>query len=667
MRVAIKGLECMSDHVASVSQRLPDLSQLTPFLDGLFNHAPVGFAVYSCQGQCLTVNETFIDLFGLAPPPEYNLFQDDLAERLGVLGMLRQSLAGETVTIPVFWYDPRDLKTVSIPDARRVAISLTSFPIKGTEGQIEYVVVTYRDQTDEVLAREQAEAERDRFKSLFAGILDGIVILDEEGRFVEANPAACRLFGRDLDSIPGMSYLEVCADPETVPTRWQAFLESGQLSGQTRIRRLGGEVRLVEYELLSSYEPGLYLSVMRDITEKVQLRQEREKLAAQLRQAQKIEAIGRMAGSVAHDFNNLLTVINGYTELLLAHHDVAAQQGEPDQEAFEALEQIYQAGQQAASLTSQLLAFGRKSLLQPVETELNPILLKLEKMLQRLLREDIELEIRLADDLERVLIDPSQFEQVVMNLVLNARDAMPTGGLLLIQTANVELDDLYDQTHADVKSGPYVMLAVSDNGAGMDEETRQQIFEPFFTTKDSQGTGLGLSTVHGIVRQSGGHIFVYSELEHGTTFKVYFPCVSEQKTPEHVPSAELSLPGGRETVLLVEDVAGVRGFAKIVLESCGYRVLEAASGPEAIELYGAEAEKIDLLISDVIMPKLSGPQLATAMQALNPKLRVLYISGYTDDAVLRYGILHTGIPFLAKPFTPSKLAHKVRSILDGLS
>lgn len=657
----------MSDHVVSVSERLPDIGQLKAFIDGLFNHAPVGFAVYSCQGQCLTVNQTFVELLGSVPPPEYNLFEDEQAERLGVLATLRKSFAGETVTTPICWYDPRELEKINITVGKRVAISLTSFPIYAPDGQIEYVVVTYRDHTDEVLARERTESERDRFRALFESILDGIVILNAQGLFVEANPAACRLLGREADSLPGLSYLDVCADPQSVPPRWEEFLAQGCLSGVSRLLRPDGELRLIEYELTSNFERGLYLSILRDITEKEQLRLEREKLAAQLRQAQKIEAIGRMAGSVAHDFNNLLTVINGYTELLLADHEGPDPTAESENETIEALEQIYQAGQQAAALTSQLLAFGRKSILQPLETELNPILRKLDKMLQRLLREDIELEIRLAEDLGRILIDPSQFEQVVMNLVLNARDAMPTGGLLLIQTAAVDLNEHYDQTHAEVKPGRYVMLAVSDNGAGMDEVTRQQIFEPFFTTKDQQGTGLGLSTVHGIVRQSGGHIFVYSEPEHGTTFKVYFPCVSEEAPPASAPSTELSLPGGKETVLLVEDVAAVRHFARLVLESCGYRVLEAASGPEAIERYSAETGNISLLISDVIMPRLSGPQLATTLQALNPRLRVMYISGYTDDAVLRYGILNTGIPFLAKPFTPSKLAHKVRDVLDGLA
>ncbi|PKL78596.1 MAG: hybrid sensor histidine kinase/response regulator [Candidatus Melainabacteria bacterium HGW-Melainabacteria-1] len=642
----------------TVSAQLAAVEDVKSFLDDLFFHAPVGFAICDPEGRTVTANQEFLRLFGSIPPPEYSILKDEQLENQGFKAMILRSFAGETITTPVFWFDPRDVEHVSVSEGRRVAVSMTTFPLRNRQGQIEYVAATYRDHTEEMLAMQRIEAERDRFRALFASILDGILLMDQSGVMVEGNPAAAQILGLDVADIVTHDLMGLVEAPASLKRDWERFLAQGQLCAETRIQRPDGSVREIEYQFISQFAPGLFLAMLRDVTEQKQLQQEREKLAEQLRQSQKLESIGQLAGGVAHDFNNLLTVINGFSELLLA--DTI-----PELSAAEAIQQIYQAGQHAAALTTQLLAFGRKSILQPRQHQLNETVLKLEKMLRRLLREDIEIELRLAEGLNSVLIDPGQFEQVMMNLMLNARDALPDGGLVLIETANILLDQAYDQTHAEIKAGSYVLLTISDNGVGMDETTRQRIFEPFFTSKsEGQGTGLGLSTVHGIVRQSGGHIFVYSELGHGTSFKLYFPSLHGEQRELAATSAVTVLPEGQETVLLVEDVKEVRAFARLVLESCGYHVLEAASGPEAMALFQGQMAAVSLLITDVIMPKMSGTRLAGALQTLNPGLKVLYVSGYTDDAVLRYDILAQGIPFLAKPFTPSQLACKVRDVLD---
>ena len=515
---------------------------------------------------------------------------------------------------------------------------------------------------------EQPDAEENRrlFEAAFEHTSICKTIVRASGRFYAFNQAFCNFLGYDRQELGLLSIADL-----SLPEDYAEDLAQFQLLLEGKISSYQIEKRYIHKSGKTLWGL-LYVTVVRnaagaieylfgeiqDITQSKRLESEHARLEEQLRQAQKIEAIGKLAGSVAHDFNNLLTVINGFSELLLADQS-------ENSPTLEALQQIYQAGQRAAALTSQLLAFGRKSILKPSRIALNSVILKLEKMLKRLLREDIEIELQLGQDLAEVLIDPTQFEQVVMNLVINARDALPTGGLVLIQTAMIQLDESYDQTHAEVQVGRYLMLAVSDNGIGMDETTREQIFEPFYTTKqEGQGTGLGLSTVHGIVSQSGGHIFVYSEPGLGTTFKIYFPADAEASSADLAKPAALALPEGSETVLLVEDVAEVRAFVRLVLESCGYRVIEAASSSEALALYPGHQADCRLLISDVIMPRMSGAKLAEALQSLNPDLKVLYISGYTDDAVLRYGILTSGIHFLAKPFTPGQLAHKVREVLD---
>jgi signal transduction histidine kinase/ActR/RegA family two-component response regulator len=383
---------------------------------------------------------------------------------------------------------------------------------------------------------------------------------------------------------------------------------------------------------------------------------------SQLVQSQKLEAVGRLAGGISHDFNNLLTVILGYSDISRRN----LKEGDP---LCRNLDEIIKASERAASLTRQLLAFSRKQVMQPKVFDLNTVVTDMEKMLRRMIGEDVELRVTPHLNLGNIKADPVQLEQVIMNLVVNARDAMPRGGKLSIETSNVYLDESYAQEHVSATPGDYVMLAISDSGCGMGEETRQQIFEPFFTTKEQgKGTGLGLSMVYGIVKQSGGNIWVYSEEGRGTTFKIYFPRVTAEAEEYRRASQNVEVPKGSETILLVEDAEWVRTLARRVLETAGYRVLEADSGDAAIKLCESSngRERIDLLLTDVVMPGMSGNEMSTLLLAKQPGMPVLYMSGYTDDAIVQHGVLEAGINFIQKPFTPGALALKVREVLDAM-
>jgi two-component system cell cycle sensor histidine kinase/response regulator CckA len=390
----------------------------------------------------------------------------------------------------------------------------------------------------------------------------------------------------------------------------------------------------------------------------VAARQARVLLEEKLRQSQKLEAIGQLAGGVAHDFNNLITAILGYSNFVIETLE--------DQDPRRAdLEEVVRAGQRAAALTRQLLAFSRKQVLKPVPVNINALVTGMHQMLGRLIGEHIDLVTVLAPDLNVVLADPGQLEQVLMNLLVNARDAMPSGGRVAVETANVELDDLYTMQHASVRPGSFVMLAVSDRGVGMSKETQRHLFEPFFTTKDAgKGTGLGLATVHGIVQQSNGHIWVYSELGSGTTFKVYLPrSRSADKADERVEDDQAKAIG-TETVLIVEDEAAVRFLTRLILEKAGYRVFEAADPQQAEDLFERNVDLFDLVVSDVVMPGLSGPLLFERFARRRPDLKVLFMSGYTDAGISSQGLMEPGVEYLQKPFTAGALQRRVRDVLD---
>jgi two-component system, cell cycle sensor histidine kinase and response regulator CckA len=388
---------------------------------------------------------------------------------------------------------------------------------------------------------------------------------------------------------------------------------------------------------------------------------ERNQMEAKLRQAQKMDAIGNLAAGVAHDFNNLLSVILSYSEMLATSFAT-----EDPMRAD--LEEIHAAGTRAADLTRQLLAFSRQQVLQPRTLDLNAVIDGVVKMLRRIVGADIDLSVVTGSGLGTIVADPGQIEQVLMNLVVNARDAMPSGGKLTVETVKVELDAGYAALHTDVRAGPYVMLAVTDTGTGMNETTRDRIFEPFFTTKaKGKGTGLGMSTVFGIVQQSGGHIWVYSEIGAGTAIKVYLPQMGGTAALGAGPAAETRTRRGSETILLVEDDAPVRAVTRTILERLGYHVLEAQSGGDALLLCEQHAASIHLLLTDVVMPRMSGRKLAGRLGSVRPQMKVLFMSGYTDNSVIRHGVLESDVAFLQKPITPDALARKVRDILDGAS
>lgn len=386
---------------------------------------------------------------------------------------------------------------------------------------------------------------------------------------------------------------------------------------------------------------------------------ERKLLEEQFRQSQKMEAIGQLTAGVAHDFNNLLTAINGFAGLMQLKLS-------PDDPQQESLDKILYAADRAADLVRQLLAFSRKQVIEPKVLDLNNTVYELDKMLRRVIGEDIRLKTKLTPDLWKIKFDQSQIEQVIVNLAVNARDAMPEGGWLTIETANVLLDDDYVTRHLETQSGEYILLAISDTGQGMNKEVKAHIFEPFFTTKEpGKGTGLGLATVYGIVKQNGGHIWVYSEPGAGTTFKIYLPRTTDKSSsPTHVV-AEREMPSGNETILLVEDDTEVRDLVQEVLRARGYTLLEAEGGQEALQLATEHRGPIHLLLTDVIMPGMSGKLLAEKITQLRSDLKILFMSGYTDNAIAHHGVLDPGVSLLQKPFGPTALAQKVRQVLDS--
>jgi PAS domain S-box-containing protein len=534
-----------------------------------------------------------------------------------------------------------------------VELFISRVEVEGARHFVGYI----RDLTERKKAELDTRRSEERFRRLFDSNTIGIAIADLAGATLEANDAYLDMLGYTRAELRSGSLRWDDITPPEYRDADRAAVEALQRTGvappweKEMLRKDGTRVPvLLGVAMLEAADASCIVYTV-DLSKPRQLEK-------QFRQAQKMEAVGQLAGGVAHDFNNLLTAILGYTEL-------AAARMSKDPEGLDELEEIRKAGERAAGLTRQLLAFSRRQVLEPRVLDLNAIVGDLEKMLRRLIGEDIDLVTTLQPPLGCVRADAGEIEQVIMNLALNSRDAMPEGGKITIETANVELDEAYAREHLiSMRPGRYVMLAVSDTGIGMDAETQSHIFEPFFTTKPKdRGTGLGLSTVYGIVKQSGGWVWVYSEPGRGTTMKVYLPEVDEAVETIRRPVAAPPAPG-TETVLLAEDEAPVRKLARRALENLGYTVLEASRGEDALSIARSRTGPIHLVLTDVVMPEMGGVDLASRIQELHPEARVLYMSGYTDDAIIRHKVLERGTHFLQKPFTPASLARKVREALS---
>jgi len=505
--------------------------------------------------------------------------------------------------------------------------------------------------------RQALAASEERYRRFFMEDLTGDFLAAPDGRILDCNPAFAAIFG-----FPSVEEARRAELPELFPDREQRRAILSQLRRSGKAERVEIDGRRVDGKAVY-----VICNVIGDLDEQGRLEElhaylfddtERRQATERLRLASRMEAVGNLAGGIAHDFNNLITVITGYSELLLARLG-------SDDPLRRQVQEIHVAGRHAAELTRQLLAFSRRQVLQPEQLDLNAIVREAGSMLRPLIGEDVELATRLAADLGPVLADPGQIHQVIVNLAVNARDAMPEGGLLVMETSNVDLDASYQELRDVVPPGPYVMLAVSDTGHGMDEATRARVFEPFFTTKKSgKGTGLGLSTVYGIVKQSGGFIWAYSEPGEGATFKVYLPRAEAPSTATEPHEAVQAARPGSETILVVEDSDALRLLVGEMLRPRGYTVLTAATGEEALAICREPARRIDLLISDVVMPDIRGPELQKRIAALRPGLPYFFVSGYAGNAAPGRGSVEPGAPFLEKPFSANALAAKVREVLD---
>ena len=619
----------------------------------LIEHGADAVALVGPDGTLLFVSHSIERLLGFTPAelvghPGFERVHPDDAPRLHAA--LRDIIAspGTPASLELRWRH----KDGSWRHIDAVAVDRLAEPAVGA------IVVNFRDVSERRTAEAALRESEERYRTLVEGVRDIIFALSPEGTIASLNPAFETITGLPREEWVGQPF-ERLVHPEDLPLALELLgrVVRGELrpASQFRVRTAKGDYRVGEFSATPQLHEGRLVGILgigRDVTERVQLEQ-------QLRQAQKMEAVGRLAGGIAHDFNNILTAITGYADLLL--EDLGA----TDPRRQDA-DEIHKAADRAAGLTRQLLAFSRQQVLQPTVLEVNKLVSDLEKMLRRLLGEDVELGTRLAPTTGRVKADPGQLEQVIMNLAVNARDAMPNGGKLTLETGNVNLDEAYAADHYPARAGPFVLLAVSDTGIGMSEETQAHMFEPFFTTKEKgKGTGLGLATVYGIIKQSGGFIWVYSEVGHGTTFKLYLPRVEELAERASQPAQARARAGrGTETVLVVEDEAPVRSVARQVLERHGYTVLEAPSAEAALDIATRYSGIIHLLLTDVVMPGLNGRELASRLATLRPDARVIFMSGYTDDAVTRHGVLEPGSAYVQKPFTPDAIARKVREVLD---
>ncbi len=596
------------------------------------------------SGQILAANAAAAALYGYTREELLSLNRVDLsAEPDRTL----QATTQRQAFIPLRWHKKKDGTVFP------VEISGRYFDLKGRS----VFVSAIRDITERRVMQEALEKSEEKFSKAFHGNPAAITIVDLNSEvYLEVNETFEQISGYRRNEVVGRGWSDfcICVDSEFRDRAVAQLLATGRLRNfEFHFRKRNGDlgVGLLSAELIEIGGRPCAITATLEITDRIRLESE-------LRQAQKLESVGRLAGGVAHDFNNLLTVINGYSEFILGTL-------RPQDPLYSPAQEINKAGERAAGLTKQLLAFSRKQVIEPQTLDINGVVKDAGRMLRRLIGEDIELVTTLDPLLGSVLADPDQIHQVIVNLVVNARDAMPDGGQLEISTKNVEIVEKAVAAHPDAVPGRYVMLSVADSGVGMSEEILPSIFDPFFTTREQgKGTGLGLATVYGIVRQSGGWIEVTTKVGHGASFAIYLPRIDGPVVSAQPPPASKAPEGGCETVLVVEDQEEVRGLTNAVLKAYGYCVLDAANGAEALALAAGHPDAIDLLLTDVILPGMNGRELADRMQAQRPQLKVLFTSGYTADVIGRRGVLEPGVAYLPKPFSAESLAAKVREVLS---
>jgi PAS domain S-box-containing protein len=650
----VRGLVGISRNIQDRKRAEEALRGSEALFRSAFDDTNVPMVLTDLENRFLRANAAFGRLFGYAAPEMIGMMvadithPDDLAESYA---RREELLAGAPHTVQYKRYRHRDGRALW-------GVTNVSLARDAAEKPLMYVAQV-QDVTAQKLAEDEARASEERFRLLVESVRDyAIFMADPGGRVVTWNEGAERAYGYTVAEAIGMHVMRFHGFDESTAAPGDSLARAAAAgthqSEGWRVRKDGSRfwaevTTTVLHHERDTGAPG-FVIVARDMTE-------RRKLEDQFRQAQKLEAVGRLAGGVAHDFNNLLTVINGYSDILLT----AFPPGAPHREAVAA---VRDAGERAAGLTSQLLAFSRKAIVEPKVLDLNEVIEQLSRLLRRLVGEDVILATALDPVLHHLRADVSQLEQILLNLAVNARDAMPTGGRLTIETHNVRLSETEMAPYPDLAPGHYVRLAVSDTGVGMTEEVQARIFEPFFTTKEQgKGTGLGLAMVYGAVKTHGGHISVYSEPSVGSTFKILLPATFD--SPGSRSGERRLAPRGVETVLLAEDDETVREFTRLVLEAQGYAVLEGAGGDEVLRVAAAHPGPVHLLVTDVVMPGMGGRALAEALRATRPNVKVLYVSGYTDDAVVRHGIVEATDAFLQKPFTPLAMARKVRAVLDG--
>jgi two-component system cell cycle sensor histidine kinase/response regulator CckA len=647
--VVVSSRDVTDERLAEQTQR-----RLNAFLEA----TPDFVATFDPHGRALSINRAFRrtveieDGDTLSTVNLSDLFPHHVLERIlheGIPTAIREGV----------WFGETSLQGAD----GLIPISQVILAHKSPSGAVEFLSTLGRDISERKEAEAALRRSEEHFRALIENSADIIAILDAGGTIRYESPSVERVLGYRPGEMRGRDIMDL-VHPDDRALAAERLHELVTGTGdvgvvQLRVRHKDESWRqfeLTAQNLLDNPAVAGIVINSRDITDRTRAEDALRDSQEQLLQSQKMEAVGRLAGGVAHDFNNLLTAIKGFTELLLLDFD------ERDPRRPFATE-IQSAANRAAGLTRQLLAFSRKQVLQPKVMDLNESMVDMEKMLRRLIGEDVELVVTDLRSTGRVQADPGQIEQVLLNLAVNARDAMPGGGRLVVETGDVELEDGELPRHWNIRPGPYVQLTVSDTGSGMGKEVQERVFEPFFTTKEQgKGTGLGLSTVYGIVKQSGGYIDVESEPGQGTTFRVLLPRV-EAPVEQRVARDTAGPVSGSETVLVVEDEAAVRVLIRRVLSRNGYHVLEAESGPAALRVLQRHGEPVDLLLTDVVMPGMSGRELADQLTAARPELHVLYMSGYTDEAIVHHGVLDPGVAFLEKPFTPDVLLRRLREVL----